>query len=69
MRDLKKEVAKIANVLSGLDGDAPEGGTKYHQQAQARGQKRTSYRAELAQNNKTGMYTLTPEKVKSKKSK
>ena len=68
MLDLKKEVAKIASVLSGLDGDAPEGGTKYHQQAQARGQKRTSYRAELAQNNKTGMYTLTPEKVVSKES-
>ena len=68
MLDLKKEVAKIANVLSGLDGDAPEGGTKYHQQAQARGQKRTSYRADLDQNYKTGLYPLTPEKVVSKES-
>ena len=36
--------------------------TKYHQQAQARNQKRFTYRAELKQDEK-GSYTVTPEKV------
>lgn len=65
MLDLKKEVASI---LAGLESDAPEGATKYHTQAQAREQKRTSYRAELKQGT-NGSYTLVPEKITSEKSK
>ena len=64
MVDLKE---KVAGIMARFEGGLPEGATKYHQQAQARAQKRTAYRAELKQDKK-GAYTLVPEKVVSKKS-
>ena len=39
--------------------------TKYHQQAKARNNKRIVWRAELKQE-KSGSYTLTPEKIHQK---
>jgi len=53
--------------LGTTDAD-PASGSKYTQQAQARAQKRNVYRAEMTQD-KRGRYTLTPEKIVSKKSK
>jgi len=65
MTDKIKVVKAVS--LGTTDAD-PVSGSKYTQQAQARAQKRNVYRAEMTQD-KRGMYTLTPEKITSKKSK